>query len=608
MADSLQADASADVQREVAAVTDRNEAVPVDIHVQLIGVVGCSASGKSTVAHHLACQLRSPLHPISTDAFFSDVYEQLGTFEDARCIDYAAMARWMQVMVHAVPTVSVTCRDNACAAASASSLALEHRAQRAWWAQMRVHLPEAESYARVDPGSALDGTSVSTCCAASTDDGEGSDVSLHAHEAEDAELRQRCTAFPAAAAAATVTGTGADAVALTRRHRPVTVYVVWEGFTLLCSRLVNAHIDCAIHVRCDAETACLRRFLRSPRRHLLQHVAAHSPTAESEVDEARRATHATIVSRVVRQTYQSRILKMWRTRAHESHRLSLAAALAEEMRLDDDAATLSRSVDSSCASPATPTSPHAVQDALRLLEATCFNPPRPRGAASASPAQHAVSCDGEDGSQCWTADGMPTLQFQRFWETDFDSWLAAQSTAAGALAWASLSRSGAQAVDCSDEVPHASPADGRGGLHSSTAPTSVVETDEVYVRRVLAERARLALQQQICPSDAAPAGDDGALSSALMPFYHEFRYWFFFEVLFYDRVYRPLQAHRLRWRSAAAAATGGANTSVCDALRRRWWTLDNGRGAQGRDGDVLAERVEGIAMELLGCVAHASHT
>ncbi|RNE96175.1 hypothetical protein TraAM80_09933 [Trypanosoma rangeli] len=66
-------------------------------NVVAIGVSGCSASGKTTLANRLVELLNSPLRPISLDDFFDeDMCEMLGTWEDPRCMrsrDYARLLR-----------------------------------------------------------------------------------------------------------------------------------------------------------------------------------------------------------------------------------------------------------------------------------------------------------------------------------------------------------------------------------------------------------------------------------------------------------------------------------------------------------------------------------
>ncbi|GET87409.1 hypothetical protein, conserved [Leishmania tarentolae] len=210
-------------------MTNAVDAIKVDVTVKLIGIIGCSASGKSTVAHQLVSRLDSPLHPISTDNFFSDeVCAQLGTYEDYRCINYDAVAQWMSVLVRAVPTVSVSVLEEGCALSSSSASGAssadanaamrlprdwEDRVHEAWWEEIVLHLPEVGKYRRAAPyatSAAKASTSVGTAAAAPAaqcgstlaeatftgahpHDGlsdNDEDLSLCAHEAEEEDRRR----------------------------------------------------------------------------------------------------------------------------------------------------------------------------------------------------------------------------------------------------------------------------------------------------------------------------------------------------------------------------------------------------------------------------------
>lgn len=719
------------------------DAIKVDVTVKLIGIIGCSASGKSTVAHQLASRLDSPLHPICTDNFFfDDVCARLGTYEDYRCIDYGTVARWMSVLVHAAPTVSVSLLEERCtpaaspearAASADGNTALHHsphdlegRVHNAWWEEVLLHLPELSKYRRAAPDATSATTAPTTVVVAAADtatpaaqssrtvaeaapagahrhdgtsDSDG-DASLGAHEAEEEDRRRRSVA---AFTQRREGGGGTVCSPLELRSgseeqaphtaapfsHHVIIYAVWEGFTLLCNRLANSYIDYAIDVRCDLETACLRRFFRTPRRHLARYLAHDSAGGcQNGQDESQlrlQRARAAVVACVMRQVYRPRIEKLWRVRSREQHRADLTNALVQEMRLDG-LQVLARGDSPTATSPPTCVT---ARDALDLLSPSCFDPPRPRcrrqpahsGAAkgmsdggsgtrrqgescgaeaaastisstSASPVAVAEEV-GRCCSACWSADGLPTDAFQLFWESEFDEWLtrssssSATTAAAAALAWASLKHRDGEGVDA--HAAHHVDERQRdvNGSFRSTSPPRVTPSNEepgvAYVNRMLAQRGRLALLQSLSCGERAVAssspeassiGGKGAasaefgleqqlavggihsptvlsaetLSSALAPFYYEFRYWYVFEVLYYERIFRPLQVHRLRWRSVVAESSPastdgegrsgehggcGATTAPC-AVPRRWWVVKNGRDVYGQDAGELLTQVDHI--------------
>nr|CCM15059.1 hypothetical protein, conserved [Leishmania guyanensis] len=733
----------ADLSADSAAVENTVSSINIAIEVKLIGVVGCSASGKSTVAHHVASRLDSPLHPISTDNFFvDDVCVHLGTYDDYRCIDYDAVTRWMSVLLHAVPMMSMNLLEERGApalspATRASSVDdsggtgrlphdFEERVQEAWWARMRLQLPELDRYRRVAPDvtsatvsspSAVGAAAVTaaqpsstvteaSCAGGHANDGpsdDDSDASLCAHEAEEEGRRRRRVAAPTHTKGGVASTcdfslhpwSGTDEQALhtvAPFSHYITIYVVWEGITLLCNRLVNSYIDYVIDVQCDLETACLRRFFRTPRRHLSRYVThasaegcGNGPQGESKLGQ--QCARAAVVAGVVRQVYRPRIEQVWSVRSREHYRIDIMTALELEMQLDG-LETLVQA--DSCVATSCPACITA-HDALDLLSPFCFNPPRPHcmrkladadAAKAMSDGGNGTSLQGEgceadltpftisdasassatvaervgnNCSACWSVDGLPTDAFQFFWEREFDDWLAHQqpsaaSTAAdgAALAWASLMNSSkeglaAYAAHRADKQQH-DVNDGCSAVSPSPLTLPVEETGVAYVNQMLMHYGRLALLQSLfrdgrvdAPSSpgAPHVGGKGAaaddlgpalqlamcrdhhtaavpaqtLSSALAPFYYEFRYWFFFEVLYYDRLFRPLQAHRLRWRSVvgdsgAASADEdcgrsgksgncGATCPPC-AVPRLWWVLRNGRDVQGQSADELLTQVDHI--------------
>ncbi|KAG5481979.1 hypothetical protein LSCM1_05691 [Leishmania martiniquensis] len=709
-----------DSPADVAGTTSTTDAINVDIRIQQIGIVGCSASGKSTVAHHIACSLGSPLHPISTDSFFlDDTYRRLRTYEDFRCIDYDAVARWMSILAHAVPTVVVSLRDEdaACASAPATKLSggaaspsqrdWEELVHEAWWAQIVLHLPESSKHRRVAPEGTWSTKAPRTAMGAAAapaqpssahveadpagshrsdwSSGDDGDASLGAQEAEEDGRRRRSVAASTqrkercgqtgSLPPSLHSGTDAPAPhAVVPFACHVTIYVVWEGLTLLCNRLVNSYIDYAIDVQCDAETACLRRFFRTPRHHLAVHLVfdtawddQHGPTDEAQLRQQR--VRAAAVAGVVRQVYRRRIEQMWFVRSREQQRTDLMTALEQEMQLDGWESLAHLASSTTTSSPACV----AARDALHLFSPLCFEPPRPSCMRQRAHADAAKAlCDGVRGAHlqgggvgaeatpekaesdvsahCWSADGLPTRAFQSFWESECGDGLtrmwSSPTTAAGAAAlqWVSLAHCDEEAVgvhaglQADEEKRHAG--GGPRAMSPSQPTLSANEAGAAYVNRMLAQRGRLALlQSSSCRERAAApssseacstgakgafavelglepqlAEDDGdscmaasaaTISSVLAPFYYEFRYWFYFEVLYYHRVCRPLQLHRLQWRSMVGdrdaeptsregrSGEGGGcgDPSAPRAVPRPWWTIWNGRDVRGESSDELLTQV-----------------
>lgn len=600
--------------------SESEHTVEVAVTVKLIGVIGCSASGKSTAAHLLASRLNSPLHPVSTDSFFDAACEALGTYEDHRCIDYANVVRWMTALTSAVPVVRVPSAVMI-ADAAAGGLAWQRTVQRAWLSQMRGCLPEAEKYSRQEFSERGSEARKSPPPAVTEDAAD--DASLGAHEAEDAQRReQHISASPPLSPPSRSASSSSDSAPR------LTVYVVWEGFTLLCSRHVNSCIDVAVHVECDGETACLRRFFRSPRRHLVQHA----------VQSTAAGVDAAVVSRVVRQVYRPRIEQMWAVRAEAWRRTSLCDAVERELReeglLGEDGAGV-------LASPA----PNKDGDmgacaraALRLVSADAFDPPRPQNvanlpAASSLGVTSESTHDGRDSSArsaalstsapsavCWTPAGVPTRAFQQFWEAEFDQWLSHTAQRCGrpsALSFASLTHS-----PCRTSAGRGAAADASPDLCDDNDKQDGEEAEDgaAYVHRVLGARGWQALLQR--HGAAASATDEAAeaeallaqvgrteaeagprVAAALAPYYYEFRYWFFFEVLYYTRLLEPLQLHRLQRRSVMGASPGKelATSGMCTprSVTRPWWTLHNGRAVHGPDSAALLGQVDAVVASIM---------
>ncbi|KEG11131.1 hypothetical protein DQ04_02951090 [Trypanosoma grayi] len=207
--------------------------------VVLIGVAGCSASGKTTAAHRLAALLHSPLHPIGMDDFFNPkMCEELGTWEDPRCIrvdDYARFISDIRRQLQRGDSADTDPSDAASDLREVSCVA----------ALMRHQQHDA-------PTSPASGTDLQEL---------HSDDSLTAHEQEDAQQRHRSAEIHAAERS-----DNRNAVCINPANDK-TVYIVCEGFLLFADPRVTALFDHFVFVDVDDETACLRRFFRTPRRH-----------------------------------------------------------------------------------------------------------------------------------------------------------------------------------------------------------------------------------------------------------------------------------------------------------------------------------------------------
>ncbi|KPI84718.1 hypothetical protein ABL78_6240 [Leptomonas seymouri] len=597
------------------ASTSTTHLVAVDVKV--VGVVGCSASGKSTTAHLLAQCLHSPLHPISTDHFYlEDVCAELGTYDDYRCLDYTKIADWMRRMKH---ISQLECRTTTGGASDDS----EANVRDAWCAELRSQLPGVASYLRSTTGRTIlrekDGSRSNVAELRrerrTEDDDLADDVSLCAHEAEEAERRANADASTALLLSSS-DANDCDGELRRRVSAPrssFTVYVVWEGFRLFCGASVNALIDYAVQVQCDPETACLRRFFRSPRRHMVQHaiqpVDDDAGSTEGCVEaEKRHRDRAIVVARVVKQLSRSRTQQMWAVRSREPQRLALRYDLLTEMQRDMQGYGEGDAAADAC------------EIVEQLLAPTVYNPPRPqvlRGTTDKTSADTRGECNGNCGSNddaYWTPEGVPTRAFQHFWETTFELQLSNSMSLSdsNALSWAALSAHVGEEVESASEL--LSPGDNAGHHAAASLATRSIDaavdaniTGKLYVEMVLAERGLQALTLEPSCTATAAGGCDKAnqesfclssppsaasIAKALVPFYYEFRYWFFFEVLYYDRLLAPLQRHRLQHRfqrdRPAAASTV-----------RLWWVVDNGRALQGKAQEDLLHHTQRVAASIL---------
>ncbi|CCD20909.1 hypothetical protein ERJ75_001456900 [Trypanosoma vivax] len=197
-----------------------------DTRVVIIGITGCSASGKSTIASRLAEMLCSPLLPISMDAFFDkNAYEQFGTWEDPRCIRNADYVRCVSDIRHCIRNFG------ACVAP------LQKVKEASQFIRSSSSLTNPPR-----PRGAAVAASLSDNVVAESCKSVAANLDQHNRAVADDEVE--------------------------------TVYIVCEGFLLFATPAVCELCDYFIFVDTDYETACLRRFLRKPRRSAT-HIQAH---------------------------------------------------------------------------------------------------------------------------------------------------------------------------------------------------------------------------------------------------------------------------------------------------------------------------------------------
>ncbi|RNF08421.1 uncharacterized protein Tco025E_07170 [Trypanosoma conorhini] len=195
--------------------------MPLRRNVVLVGVSGCSASGKTTLANRLVELLNSPLRPIGLDDFFDEAMcEALGTWEDPRCIRSGDYARFLCEIRQRLQS------DDRCAA------------------ECLHDVVGAGAFLRSRPVGPLATTAPqdSVSGASSKENVEEYAVSFHC-AAEAAALRAGC-------------------------ENESTIYIVCEGFLLFLDQAVCEALDYFVILEIDEETASLQRFLRFPRRHM----------------------------------------------------------------------------------------------------------------------------------------------------------------------------------------------------------------------------------------------------------------------------------------------------------------------------------------------------
>ncbi|CCW64989.1 unnamed protein product [Phytomonas sp. EM1] len=218
----------------------------------LVAVTGFSGSGKTTVAHLLGRQLRSPFHPISLDDFFdASRCEALGTFDDFRTIHFGNFVRSMREL-KAFLSVQATKGENGEGGSPRLSWKVELLARQPWVARYLVAAATEEP----------------------DDDAVSGDSSLLAHEEEGRRWRRATTPHGDSSSSSSDEKEERE-----REGGERILYVVCEGISMFCDGAVlglsgregegeekGALFDVHIAVGCDFEAACLRRFARTPRR------------------------------------------------------------------------------------------------------------------------------------------------------------------------------------------------------------------------------------------------------------------------------------------------------------------------------------------------------
>ncbi|CBH11385.1 hypothetical protein, conserved [Trypanosoma brucei gambiense DAL972] len=200
--------------------------------VVLIGVSGCSASGKSLVSSRLAAMLGSPLFPVAMDSFFDeDECERLGVWEDPRCLRAAEYTQ-------CVATIRALIEQYGVAAAPLHTV------------------KDAAQFLRFEASSAVSHPPMRESAVSYTVKSYGEASKKCVSEANNIVLSSLCMND------ACVAGNAADGtdVALEK------VFIVCEGFLIFGYPELCNMFDFFVFVHSDNETACLRRFFRGSRR------------------------------------------------------------------------------------------------------------------------------------------------------------------------------------------------------------------------------------------------------------------------------------------------------------------------------------------------------
>ncbi|CAD2212697.1 hypothetical protein AGDE_14168 [Angomonas deanei] len=346
-----------------------------EVGIRFVALSGCSASGKSTLAHRLNQKLNAHvvLNPISTDLFFiGEKCTELGTYEDPRCIDWGGFLEALQLVEKAL------------------LLFFQDPSATDWYKGLPVRLHG------LIPGNV-------TAC-----DGCGSDDSLQAHLEADASILAH-------------EGDGAQSDPSATAAAPATYFVVCEGISVLYDLACCRYFSHVVFVECDAETACLRRFSRVPRR------------KRKETDTTNR--------------YKQRIGALWESRQEERRQDLLAAGEG----------TVNTT----------------------LLAPNLYYPPT----LSTNDTLALADSQGEVAPPWWDpSSSNPNALFLRFWELLHTAWQQDET----ALEWCAWK-----------------------------------EEDREYVRAALA------------------TGEE--LDPVVWWRYGEFRYWYYFEVLYFHYLYHPVQ-------------------------------------------------------------------
>lgn len=533
-----------DVKREIVDKNTRE--------VRVIGVTGCSASGKSTVAHQLADALRSPLFPLTIDAFFDGPRcEEWGTFEDYRLIRFTDFA-------HAVHT-------------AVGVFAQSPPSQ--WAAELQRLAPELGPFIRPSPSpsprsllpcdapQAVAAENESTAHAVTTDgivmpDEESDADSFQAHEAEDAARRN--TALPL-----TVPTSSSTCACSAASSPPSVVYIVCEGFVLFCDATLTRHVfDVCVNVQCDLETACVRRFKRQPRRHRMTTSTATAGGGGGSM-------------------YRARIQRLWDSRT-EPRRTGLLRTLQDAAKGVSDHHWKSLQSSSSSLPELTGDMVAGAKRAQQQIEATArtlldpslYYPPRSyHGAATAA---RVCTSGGETASprpshndavlretvsdadrELWDdVTGQPTHWFIQFWKhygstqasdhrvsdasaQNSDSYVASGEAVTGVARWAVMT----------EETEGGPWRYARDALGLPSLPLTGKEPQMTTATTARGGGVDDGDDDGEGPSRRTENGAD-----LLWRRYAEFRYWFVFEVFFFHELFRPLQeahvqsaiAHRKR--------------------------------------------------------------
>ncbi|CCD14741.1 unnamed protein product [Trypanosoma congolense IL3000] len=200
--------------------------------VVVVGVWGCSASGKSIIASQLSSMLESPLLPLTMDSFFDEgECERLGVWEDPRCLragDFIQCLANIRSMLELYGPTDAPLHE----------------------------IKEVTQFLHFTP----DVAAVPTPAHGRVYDNIGL-----ARDLASQNCSREAATFSTSPLCVSNGVIGSDSTGGAGDELPK-VFVVCEGFLLFAYPGLCQLIDCFIFVDSDNEVACMRRFFRGSRR------------------------------------------------------------------------------------------------------------------------------------------------------------------------------------------------------------------------------------------------------------------------------------------------------------------------------------------------------